>query len=77
MVESLPAIAKELTLRRTLDTEEMIDSAEFAALLGVRRQSIYQMRHKGHLPPATRLGRSVKWRRSVVLRWLDENTETS
>jgi len=48
----------------------LIDVGEFAAKLGVSPQHIRRMADAGRCPPAIRLGRLVRWSRTVVDDWI-------
>jgi predicted DNA-binding transcriptional regulator AlpA len=55
---------------------ELLDKAELAQLLGVRKGSIWQLVSRGHLPQPLRLTkRLVRWRRTTILAWLAEHEE--
>lgn len=47
------------------------DVAEF---LGVPVQTIYEWRCKGEGPPAYKIGHLLRYRESVVMDWLEEQT---
>jgi len=44
--------------------------ADFAQLLQVTKHTIWQMRRRGELPPAIRVGRYLRWRPEVVEQYL-------
>jgi predicted DNA-binding transcriptional regulator AlpA len=39
------------------------------------KQAVYKLRQAGLLPPAIRVGGSLRWRLSTIEQWLDEQTE--
>ena len=49
----------------------LIPDTEAASLAGVSRATWHRLRAAGKLPPQIKLGRSVRWRRSDVLRWIE------
>jgi excisionase family DNA binding protein len=50
----------------------LVNAKEAASLLGVGRSLLYQMHSSGRLGPSpVRLGRTVRWRRSELKRWVD------
>lgn len=52
-------------------SDDLLDSAALAALLGVRPQTISQYRRRRTLPdPDVIVGRSPAWRRSTIEAWL-------
>lgn len=55
--------------------EEFLTTAELAELLRVPVDSIYQWRHKGEGPPAIRVGKHLRFRRSAVDAWLESRTD--
>lgn len=51
-------------------TDDLLDSAALAALLGVERSTISQYRRRRTLPdPDVVVGRSPAWRRSTIEAW--------
>ena len=60
---------KEFTLDRILNSDE------FATYLGITKGALYQLKHKGALPPAIRVGNTLRWKESTILAWMDQNTE--
>jgi predicted DNA-binding transcriptional regulator AlpA len=49
-----------------------------ADLLGLpSERSVYNRRHRGEFPPAIRLGRSLRWRRSDIDRYLEERLDAA
>ncbi|MFG0293508.1 MAG: helix-turn-helix domain-containing protein [Phycisphaerales bacterium JB050] len=54
----------------------LLSQDQAAALLGVHRNTIANLRRRGELP-ATRIGRRVFWRRDVLAEYIDRQTETS
>lgn len=44
---------------------------ELAALLSVSKRTIWRMKVLGTLPQAVQIGRSIRWRRSAVLAWIE------
>lgn len=50
---------------------ELLDVKKLAARLGFSVRKIWAMRDAGHLPPATKIGASVRWVRASIDRWLD------
>jgi len=55
--------------------DEFLTTAELAELLRIPIETLYQWRHKGEGPPATRIGRHLRFRRSSVDAWLETRTE--
>lgn len=54
----------------TSDLERLIGVEEVAELLGLTRQRVYTLARQGVLPHV-RLGRTVRSRRSSLLRWIE------
>lgn len=57
-------------------SETLLTPADLAAILALSVTRIYQLRHEGVLPPAIRVGRTVRWRRHEIDTWLDSLKET-
>lgn len=55
-------------------TDELLDLDEVAAWLKVSTHTAYRWRHEGKGPPVIKVGGGLRYRRSDVDRWLDENT---
>lgn len=51
-------------------SERLMTLTELSEFLGVPVATLYQWRHRGEGPPGYRLGRHVRYRRSVVESWL-------
>ncbi len=56
------------------DPDELLTPAEAARYLKVHRNTLLRWRKERTGPPATRLGRQWRYRRSVLDRWLAEQT---
>lgn len=56
-------------------TEDLFTTTEVAAFLKVPLPTIYQWRTTGRGPRATRVGKHLRWRRSDVEAWLEENAD--
>jgi predicted DNA-binding transcriptional regulator AlpA len=55
----------------------LLTVADLARLLGLTPRGIYNRRHRrGALPPATPLGRTLRWRADDVERWLAAQSES-
>lgn len=64
-------------MAHTSPADNLMSIAETAQYLGVATQTLYRLRHEGKGPLGTRVGGAVRYRKSQVDAWLDENTETS
>jgi excisionase family DNA binding protein len=53
------------------DPLALLTAAEVAALLQVDVRTLRRMRHERSFPRPTRLGRSLRWKRSLVERFLE------
>lgn len=56
--------------------EDFTDPQGVAQLANVPLRTVYAWRSKGYLPPAYRLGKHVRWRRSDIEAWLEAHRET-
>lgn len=55
----------------------LIDAAELARMLSVSKPSIWRWKEAGKLPPAITLtAQCVRWKRDVVLSWIDAGCPT-
>jgi predicted DNA-binding transcriptional regulator AlpA len=52
---------------------ELIDTPALAAMLCVSETSVRRLVDSGKVPGVVRLGRSVRYRRSIIAKWLDTN----
>ena len=48
----------------------LLTTATFAELLGVSKNRLIQLRHEHRLPPAIRIGTSLRWDPADVAAWL-------
>ncbi len=53
------------------DPAQLLTADEVAKLLRVNVRTLRLMRHERSFPRPTRVGRSLRWRRSAVERWVD------
>ena len=53
------------------DPLSLLTASEVAALLQVDVRTLRRMRHERAFPRPARVGRSLRWKRSVVERWLE------
>lgn len=55
---------------------ELLTIEQLAALMGWSTQTVYQRRYRGDsLPRAISVGKTIRFRRDDVDRWLDEHAE--
>jgi len=54
--------------------EPMMTPEDLAAFLGVPKATLYRWRHHGDGPPAYKFGRHIRWRRSEVDQWLEQQS---
>ena len=60
-----------------LFTAELLDTKDLCRLLGLTEKGLYNRRYReGALPPAIRLGSSLRWRQEDVDAWLNEQQES-
>ncbi len=55
----------------------LLTTADVATLLRTTKKAIYSMAERGQLPGVTRIGRRLLFRRTELLRWLDESRAPS
>ena len=55
---------------------ELLDVGDLCRLLRISRKGLYNRRHReGALPPAIKVGSSLRWRPGDVEAWLQNNRE--
>lgn len=63
----------EVPARR--EREEILTIDEVAAWVRLPRQTLYSMRARGLGPPAAKLGKHLRYRRSDVERWIQDHLD--
>lgn len=53
------------------ETAALLDVRAVAALLGCSARHVYRLSDAGRMPRPLKLGQLVRWRRTVLLEWLD------
>jgi excisionase family DNA binding protein len=62
---------------RTAHSDEPLNDLEWlSAYLGIPEKTIYAWRLRNEGPPAYRVGRHLRWRKSEVDQWLRERHDT-
>lgn len=56
-------------------SDRLLTTVETAEMLGISKSSLYSLRYVGDAPPAIKVGSRLRWRRSDVEKWMDENLE--
>lgn len=64
-----------MTKQHNIQPDPMMDLHALAAYLGVSEATIYLWRKEGKAPRAYKLGRALRWRKSEVDAWLEEQRE--
>ncbi len=57
------------------DNDKLLTTEETAELLGVSKSSLYSLRYYSKAPPAIKVGNRLRWRRSDINTWMDEQLE--
>ncbi len=55
--------------------QALLTSPQVAEIIGVRVESLYQMRRRSEGPPALRIGRRLRFRQEAVEQWLSSLEE--
>ena len=55
----------------------LLTEAEVAEMLRVSQRTVRRWRNEGTGPPALRIGRRIRYRRSAVETWLDRRDQAS
>ncbi len=65
-----------LLATRLLSVPELLDVEDLCRLLRLTRKGLYNRRYReGALPPAIKIGPSLRWRPSDVEAWIEQNRE--
>jgi predicted DNA-binding transcriptional regulator AlpA len=56
---------------RPADPMQLLTAAEVAGLLRIDQRTLRSLRHERAFPRPTRVGRSLRWKRGAVERWID------
>lgn len=62
------------THREEIALDRLMDAAETAAFIGRSVRTLEQWRYLGKGPDYVKVGKSIRYRRSAVDRWLDAMT---
>ena len=54
---------------------QLIDAKQLAGLLCLSVRRIWRLYAAGELPPAIRIGRTVRWKLSDIRQWIDEKND--
>ena len=76
-MSNVVALHPEPELQHTTPQRPKMTATDLAALLAVSVTRIYQLRHEGALPPAIKIGRTVRWDPDDVDAWLEASKEKS
>lgn len=58
---------------RTASEPTVMTACELATMLRVNRKTIYEAAQRGEIPGALRVGRSLRFSRAAVLKWLGQD----
>ena len=64
------------TVPATVNDERLWSIAEVAHYLGVSKDTIYGWRKSGYGPPASKIGKHLRWRQVDVTDWIDRLRQT-
>jgi excisionase family DNA binding protein len=71
---AIPRTRRAQVMNEVVD-ERLMTIAELSTMLGVPIDTLYGWRHRGEGPKGYRVGRHVRYRRSSVEAWLDEQAD--
>jgi excisionase family DNA binding protein len=71
---AVPKTRRELAMSQTAD-ERLMTIADLSTMLGVPVDTLYGWRHRGEGPRGYRVGRHVRYRRSSVEAWLEDQAD--
>jgi excisionase family DNA binding protein len=72
--KATPRTRRAQVMNEVLD-ERLMTIAELSTMLGVPIETLYGWRHRGEGPRGYRVGRHVRYRRSSVEAWLEEQAD--
>ena len=52
--------------------DDLLTVTEVCDVLKVSRSALYALRYRGEAPPAIKVGRQLRWRRTDLDRWIAE-----
>ncbi len=64
-----------MSVTQAFSFEHMLNVEEFAAILGRTPKAIYDLRHRGSLPPAVHVGGKLYWFAEDIEAWMEEQKE--
>jgi excisionase family DNA binding protein len=70
----IPRARREQVMNEVVN-ERLMTIADLSAMLGVPIDTLYGWRHRGEGPKGYRVGRHVRYRRSNVEAWLEEQAD--
>lgn len=62
--------AQRVSTNRTKVDAELLDVHAVAGMLGVSSRHVWRLADRGAMPPAVRLGGSVRWSRRLLEQWI-------
>ena len=65
-----------MAARKVDDAEAVLTVDELAELLRVNRKTVYEAYRRGEIPGGRRIGRSIRFARSIVVAWLRGGDKT-
>lgn len=57
--------------------DDIINVIELMRLTGYSRQTIYQKNHNGEIPGVIKFGRFIRFRRSIIISWIENYAQSS
>lgn len=55
------------------DDSALLDVHAVAAMLGCSARHVYRLSDSGRMPPPVKLGALVRWKRTSLFEWIQEN----
>ena len=66
-----------MSVTQAFSFEHMLNVEQFAAILGRTSKAIYDLRHRGSLPPAVHVGGKLYWFAVDIEAWMEEQKEVA
>ncbi len=64
-----------IQMRPHKPSDHLLTLAETAQMLGISSSSARGLRKRGNFPPATRVGRNLRWTNENIRLWIEMQTE--
>ncbi|MCA9012138.1 MAG: helix-turn-helix domain-containing protein [Planctomycetaceae bacterium] len=63
-------------MNQQLSNQVLLTARQVANLLNISTRTLWRLKSAGKIPPAIRVGNSVRWRREDLNSWIEEGCQT-